>query len=77
MSLRHQIAANESWAHTVDRSARTQAARDAFRAKFEDQVDPDRVMDPQTRAKAVDSAIKAHYQRLALKSVEARRRRAA
>jgi hypothetical protein len=75
-SVRHQIAVHESWARTVDRSARTQPARDALRAKFEAEVDPAGVMDPATKAKAVESAIKAHYRRLALKSAAARQRKA-
>lgn len=72
-SLRHQMAANESWAHTPDRAARTRAARQGLDAKFEREVDPDRVMSPADRAKAVANARRAYYQRLALKSAEARR----
>lgn len=73
MSASHQIAAHESWAKTVNRTARTQPARDALRAKFAAEVDPDGLMDPDTKAKAVDNAISAHYRRLAQKSAEARK----
>lgn len=73
MSTRHEIAAHESWAKTVDRSARTQPARQALQAKFEAEVDPDGLMDPTTKAKAVESARRAYYQRLALRSHESRR----
>lgn len=72
-SLRHQMAANESWARTTDRAARTRAARQGLDAKFEREVDPDRVMSPADRAKAVANARRAYYQRLALKSAASRR----
>lgn len=77
MSTRHEIAAHTSWAKTVDRSARTQPARQALMNKFATEVDPEGRMDPVTKAKAVESAIKAHYRRLALASAEARRARRA
>lgn len=75
-SLRHQIAANESWAKTTDRSARTRAAREGLEARFEREVDPDGVMSPADRSKAVANARRAYYQRLALKSAAARRAKA-
>lgn len=71
-----RIAANERWAKTEDRSAATQAARDAMTRKFEDQVDPERRLPADERAKRAESARRAHYQRLALKSAQARRARA-
>jgi hypothetical protein len=74
-SLRAQIAAHESWAHTEDRRARTENARRAMLEKFEDQVDPDHTLSPVERAKRAEHARKAHYKRLALKSAQARRRR--
>lgn len=52
----------------------TDAARAAFEAKFLDEVDPDRTLDPATRAKRAEHARKAHFQRLALKSATARRK---
>ena len=76
MSTRSQIAriaANERWAKTEDRSAATQAARDAMARKFEDQVDPERRLAPEERARRADSARRAHYQRMALKSAQSRR----
>lgn len=54
-----------SWANTVDRSARTAAARAALDAKFLEQADGD----PQ-RAEALR---RAHFSRLALKSAQSRR----
>ena len=64
--LRAQIAANESWAGTDDRAARTAAARAAFEQRFLDAADGDPVRAEYLR--------KAHYARLALKSAQARRR---
>jgi hypothetical protein len=74
-TLRSQIAAHESWAHTPDRAARTAPARRAMFEKFERQVDPDGTLLPAERAKRAENARKAHYKRLALKSAQARRRR--
>lgn len=76
MSLQHEIAAHESWAKTTDRAARTRPARQGLEAKFEREVDPDGVMNPADRAKAVANARSAHYRRLALKSAAARRPKA-
>jgi len=76
-SLCAAIASNESWAKTADRPARTAAARRAFNKRFEDQVDPDGVLTPAERAKRAENARQAHFQRLALKSAQARRARKA
>lgn len=75
-SLRSQIAAHESWARTSDRSARTANARRAMLEKFEQQVDPDHKLAPAERALRAEHARKAHFKRMALKSAQARRRRA-
>lgn len=53
----------------------TEAAREAFLAKFEDEVDPDRVLDPKERAKRAEHARKAHMARLALKAATAKRKK--
>jgi hypothetical protein len=74
---RARIAAHESWAATSDRTARTQPGRDAIRARFEQQVDPDGKLDPAERAKRATSAHRAHMARLAFESAKARRRRKA
>jgi hypothetical protein len=60
------IAAHESWARTLDRSARTAPARAAFERRFLDAAggDPDRA----------EHLRQAYYKRLALKSVQARAR---
>lgn len=75
-TLRSQIAAHESWAHTEDRSARTEKARRALLDKFEKEVDPEGVLTPAERATRAAHARKAYFARLALKSAQARRRRA-
>ena len=74
-SMRAQIAAHESWARTPDRSARTAAARRAAEARFERQVDPEGKLTPQERAWRAEHARKAHMQRMALRSAQARKRR--
>ncbi len=75
-SLRSQIAAHESWAKTEDRAARTANARKAMLDKFEREVDPDGTLAPAERGRRAEHARKAHFKRLALKSAQARRRRA-
>lgn len=75
--MRAQIAAHESWANTTDRAARTAKARKAALDRFEKQVDPEGVLSPIERAKRAENARKAYFQRLALKSAQARRRRSA
>ena len=77
MSLRGQLAAHESWARTRDRAARTAKARQAALDRFERQVDPEGELLPAERAKLAEHARKAYFARLALKSAQARRRRAA
>jgi len=74
-TMRARKAANTSWAFTDDRSARTLAARTAMLDKFEELVDPDGKLLPAERAKRADNARRAHFQGLALKSAQARRRK--
>jgi len=59
-----EIGAIESWARTPDRSARTAPGRAAFLARFDDYPDP-------------EAARKAYFRRLAMKSAQARRKKAA
>lgn len=60
------IAAHDSWANTIDRSARTAPARAALEKKFLDQAGGDPVRAEHLR--------QAYYGRLALKSAQARRK---
>jgi hypothetical protein len=73
---RSRHGSHKSWANTVDRTARTAPGRAGLLRKFEDQVDPDRTLTPQERAKRVESARKAFYVRLSYLAVKARRARA-
>lgn len=63
--LAASIAAHESWANTPDRTARTEPARRALDQKFLAAAGGDPVKAEHLR--------KAHFQRLALKSAQARR----
>jgi hypothetical protein len=70
-----RLAAHESWARTADRSARTDAARAAAEQRFlnlaVERLGPGAT--PAQLADAAESARKAHYQRMAARSVAARR----
>ncbi|MEV0458981.1 hypothetical protein [Catellatospora methionotrophica] len=70
---RARTAVHTSWANTADRTARTAPARQAFRAKFERQVDPDGVLPDAERADRVQHAIKAYMLQLAERSIRSRR----
>ena len=72
-SLRARLAAQSRWAKT-DPVAATTPARDAFMARFEADVDPNRELPAEERARRAESARKAYFTRLALKSSIARRR---
>ncbi|MEV4212931.1 hypothetical protein [Micromonospora sp. NPDC049662] len=74
-ALLARVAAHTRWAKTPDRAASTAAARQAFRDRFEREVDPEGVLPPQERARRAESARSAFYSRLALKSARARRLR--
>jgi hypothetical protein len=63
------------WADNDNRYMATRPAREGFYAKFEREVDPEGKLTPQERAKRVEWAMKAHMQRMALKSAKARRRK--
>lgn len=75
-SMRASIAANARWANT-DRRTESERARRAQLDRFEVEVDPDGTLDPDERARRADNARRAHMQRLALKSAQARRARKA
>lgn len=73
--MRARIAAHTRWSTTGNRSAATEPARRAFADRWERLVDPDGVLDPDERAQRAENAKKAHFQRMALKSAQARRKR--
>lgn len=72
-SLRARLAAHTLHSQ-VDPTEHTAPARAAFLARFEDQVDPDRVLPEFERRRRAEHAKKAYFARLALKSAQARRR---
>jgi hypothetical protein len=55
----------------------TKAARAAFNTRFDDEVDPERILDPADRAARATSARKAYMLGLSMKSAKVRRERAA
>lgn len=59
-----RIGAHLKWGTCPDRTAATQSARDAFAQRFLDEADGDPVRAEHLR--------KAHFQRMALKSAQAR-----
>jgi hypothetical protein len=69
---RARIAAYDSWAKTVDRTKRTAAGRQAALDRFQRQVDPEGVLSPEEREKRAEAARKAHFARMADRSVKAR-----
>ena len=74
-SLRGRLGAHVLHA-TYDSRAITAKARAAFLARFEQQVDPAGALPPDERRRRADHLRKAHFARLALKSAQARRRKA-
>lgn len=76
-TLRARIASHTSWAATEDRTGRTRNGRDAAWRKFEDQVDPGRLLSPEERYKRAKSAQSARMAAIAYKSVAARQAKTA
>lgn len=72
--VRARLAAHASWANTEDRSARTAPARAAALARFEVQVDPDRLLPTAERERRAQHARRAYFLSLAMRSSQARRR---
>lgn len=70
--LRAQIAAHALHAQRDSREI-TKAAREAFLARFYDEVDPKGELSPDERERRARAALKAHMGRLALLSVRKRR----
>jgi len=67
--LRARIAAESMHAQGKTNTAK---ARKGFMQKFEDQVDPERKLSPDERAKRAEHARRAHMTRLALASARSR-----
>jgi hypothetical protein len=75
--LRAEAASNVRWAFEADRAAQTQAARDAMMAKWERQVDPQGVLDPEERHRRALHLRKAHLARMGLAAARKRAARKA
>ncbi len=74
-SLRGRIGAFSLHAQRDSRET-TEAARRAFLGKFLQEVDPEHLLPDDERLRRAASAKSAHFARLALRSVQARRRKA-
>ena len=73
--LRARIAAHLLHAQISDPAEHTAPARAAFLSRFEREVDPDGVLDPEERARRAEHAKKAYFLKLALASRKARARK--
>jgi hypothetical protein len=76
-TLLAQAAAHSSWAKTTDRTARTEPARRAALSRFEREVDPDEQLDATERQRRAESARRAYFRYLAVRSARARGNRSA
>jgi hypothetical protein len=74
-TLRAKAAADASWANTTDRSARTEPARRAALARFEQQVDPNGELPEDGRLLRAASARRSYFRFLALRSARKRGQR--
>ncbi len=72
-TLRARMAAHAMHARNDSRTT-SAPGRQAFLARFEDEVDPDRVLSEAERLRRAGHARKAYFARLALASSKARRR---
>jgi hypothetical protein len=71
-ALRGRVGAHVTHSR-YDSTALTAPARARFMQRFEDQVDPDRLLHPDERERRTRHALRAHMQRLALLSARSRR----
>jgi hypothetical protein len=73
--LRARIAAHVLHAQITDETEHTAPARAAFLSRFEREVDPQGVLEPEERARRAEHAKKAYFLKLALASLKARARK--
>jgi len=71
---RARSAACASWANTADRKGRTAPTTGSFLARFENQVDPLGVLEPEVRLTMATHARRAYMLQLAERSAKARQR---
>ena len=70
--LQARMAAHALHARVEDPAAHTAPAREVFLSRFEREVDPEGVLEPQERARRAEHAKKAYFLRLAAASSKAR-----
>ncbi len=70
--LQARMAAHALHARVEDPGAHTAPARKVFLSRFEREVDPEGVLEPQERARRAEHARKAYFLRLAAASSKAR-----
>ena len=73
--LRAKAAANARLARTPG-SEVIRPATEAWKQRFYDEVDPDRVLDPDERARRAHHAMRSHMARMSLAARKARKQRA-
>ena len=66
LATRGRLGAFVKWSRTTDRTAATRAARSAFMARFEREVDPTRSLPFHVRTQMAEAARRAYFVRLAL-----------
>ena len=71
--LRGRIGAYARWARTEDRAAATEPARSAFMRRFEEQVDPQRLLSHEERSARAHFAMRAYMADLTRRRVLSRR----
>jgi hypothetical protein len=71
-ALQARMAAHALHAQVADPAKHTATARKAFLSRFEREVDPKGVLEPQERARRAEHAKKAYFIRLAAASSKAR-----
>ncbi len=74
-ALQARMAAHVLHAQVSDEAEHTAPARAAFLSRFEREIDPDGLLDPDERARRAEHAKKAYFLRLALASRKARANR--
>lgn len=72
-SLQMRLASHLSWANTNDRTKRTAPGRRAADDRFAKQVDPNNELPAEVRALRADSARRAFFAAIALKSHQSRK----
>lgn len=73
-ALRARGASYASWANTADPAARTRNGKNAAFRRFEDQVDPDRLLEDDERFRRAKAAQRAHMSSIAQLSVKSRKK---